>query len=98
MSTKTTCPKCSGTGVVPFANKGGVCFECGGNGEVAATASPRRGVSPLRAARTLSDAAIASGDRDAAVAALAAYDDIARTQWATSDYDRRNALLPLISA
>lgn len=93
--TRVACPKCGGTGSVPFDYKGGVCFDCGGTGtvEAAPTAKP----TSVRAARLSAEAAIAAGDKASAATALEGLKAF-QLGWRTKDYALQSALIDIINA
>ncbi len=96
-----SCPKCSGTGIVQrfLDHESGVCFDCNGSGSlvVSMTRSSRK-LDPRKIARALGDAALAGQhvDNDDATQAFEIFEATPRTQWNSSDYDRRNALGRLV--
>jgi len=95
---QVTCPKCGGTGTVPFSYKSGVCFDCDGTGVVDADA-PTAAAKPsnLKAASLAAQAAIASGDKDSARAAL---DGLLAFQlgWGNRHYDLQRQLVDIINS
>jgi hypothetical protein len=94
------CAKCSGSGVIhEFGHvKNGVCFDCGGTGEVAVLVTG--GSSTIKDARLAGEALLAGArvPTEAAAEALAVYDDLGPCRWiGNRDYDRRNALAVLVA-
>lgn len=94
---RVACPKCSGTGTVTrfLDHDGGVCYDCGGKGTIAASVpATGRKLDPRKVARAVGDAVLAGQpvDEADATAAFEFFEDAGILSWIGKDCDRRNAL------